>query len=112
MSGPQPVVLRPVGDLDTVAAPGLRRQLQEHVDAGAQLVIVDMTAVHFLDSAGLSALVGVYRSLPPGQQIALANVPARMQRALRICAVGTLFTVHEQGEPWPWPDVRDMAQPS
>lgn len=105
-------MLRPVGDLDTVAAPGLRRDLQQLVDAGAPLVIVDMTAVDFLDSAGLSALVGVHRNLPPEQHIALANVPARMQRALRISAVGTLFVVHEQGEPWPWPDVGDAAHPA
>ena len=102
---PEVLVLHPRGDLDTVTAPALRQGLLELLGRNAKLVVVDMTDVGFLDSAGLAALVGVHRDLPSGQQIALANVPPRMQRALHIAAVATLFLVHLQGQPWPGPDL-------
>ena len=105
-------VLHPTGDLDALTAPGLRRRLVELLDAGAPFVAIDMGGVGFLDSAGLSMLVGVHRSLPAGQRIALANVPRRMQRALQIAAVETLFLVHEEGDPWPGPGALPGGHPS
>lgn len=106
------VVLYPKGDLDVLTSPGLRRHLLELLDAGVPFVVIDMSGVGFLDSAGLSALVGVHRSLPSGQQIALANVPRRMQRALHISAVETLFLVHVEGETWRGPGVLPVGHPS
>lgn len=102
---PGAVVLHASGDLDAVAGSGFRRAVQEAASGGAPLVVVDMTEVAFLDSAGLSALFGVHRQLPAGQRLALANVPRRMQRVLHVTAVATLLLVHEQGQPWPWPGI-------
>ena len=102
---PDAVVIRPAGDLDATAGPGFRRQVEQAASSGAALVVVDMTLVDFLDSAGLAALFGASRLLPDGQRLALANVPRRMQRVLQLTAVDTLMDVHEQGQPWPWPDL-------
>lgn len=93
------------GDLDAQAAPGLRRRLEEAVDTGAALVLIDMGDVRFLDSAALAAIVGTNRQLPIGQRLALTRVPLRMQRVLRVAAIASLLPVHEQGQPWPWGDV-------
>lgn len=103
MSAVGVVALHPAGDLDASAGPGFRLAVEEAARSGAALIVVDMTLVGFLDSAGLAALFGVTRLLPAGQQLALANVPHRMQRVLQITGVGTLMNVHEQGQPWPWP---------
>ena len=102
---PGAVVIRPAGDLDATAGPGFRRQVEQAANTGAPLVVVDMTLVDFLDSAGLAALFGANRLLLDGQRLALANVPRRMHRVLQLTAVTTLMDVHEQGEPWPWPDL-------
>ena len=102
---PGAVVIRPTGDLDATAGPGFRRQVEQAVSSGAPLIVVDMILVDFLDSAGLAALFGARRLLPDGHRLALANVPRRMQRVLQLTAVGTLMEVHEQGQPWPWPEV-------
>lgn len=96
-------VVRASGDLDAASAARFRGVVEQATRDGASLVLVDMARVGFLDSAGMAALVGLHRQLPPGQRLALANVPARMQRVLRMSGVGTLFQVHEQGQPWPWP---------
>ena len=111
-SYPGAVVVHASGDLDAVAGSGFRRAVQAAASGGAPLVVVDMAQVGFLDSAGLSALFGVHRQLPAGQRLALANVPRRMQRVLQITAVGTLLLVHEQGPPWPWPDLIPEPSPA
>jgi anti-sigma B factor antagonist len=99
------VVVRLHGDIDRATAPGLRQALEEALAAGRPLVLIDMTDVSYIDSAGLSVLVGSRRQLAEGQQLALCNVPARMQRVLRVTAFDHLLDVHSAGEPWPWPDV-------
>lgn len=102
-------VLRPSGDVDAASAGRLRRDLEAAVATGRPLVLVDMSAVTFLDSAGLAAIVGVRRELPPGQRMALAAVPARMRRVLQVAALDALMVVHCSGEPWPWPQLPDLA---
>ena len=102
---PGATVIRPAGDLDATSGPGFRTQVEQAASTGAPLVVVDMTLVDFLDSAGLAALFGARRRLRDGQRLALANVPRRMHRVLQLTAVKTLMDVHEQGEPWPWPDL-------
>lgn len=97
------VVVRLQGDVDAASAGAFRRTLDDAVAAGRQLVVVDVSRVGFLDSAGLAVLVRVRRELPPGQRLALANVPRRMQRVLRVAALDTLMLVHGCDEPWPWP---------
>lgn len=51
------------GDLDMSTTPQLRDRLLELVQGGAQVVVVDLTEVGFLDSSGLGALVVAYKEL-------------------------------------------------
>ncbi len=102
-------VVRLKGDVDAATAGGLRRTLDQAVAAGRLLVLVDVSAVDFFDSAGLAVLVRVRRELPPGQRLALANVPRRMQRMLRVAAVDSLMQVHGCGDPWPWPGLDGLS---
>ncbi len=102
-------VVRLKGDIDAATAGAFRRTLDQAVGSGRPLVVVDVSAVGFFDSAGLAVLVRVRRELPPGQHVALANVPRRMQRMLRVAALDNLMLVHGCGDPWPWPGLRAVA---
>lgn len=102
---PAAVVLRVRGELDVTAAPSFRLALQEARAADRPLIVVDLAAVSFLDSAGLSAVVGLKRQLPVGQRLALVHVPTKMLKMLRVAAISALVEVHPEGEAWPWPDV-------
>ena len=51
-------VLAVTGQLDVYTAPALRQHLFTLVGQRHQLVVVDLTEVDFMDSGGLSALVG------------------------------------------------------
>lgn len=56
-------LLHPSGDLDAYTAPGLRSDLHGATEAESRLVVVDLTDVTFIDSAGLGALVGAHRRM-------------------------------------------------
>ena len=85
------------------------RTLDEAVAAGRPLVVVDVSGVGFLDSAGLAVLVRVRRELPAGQQLALANVPAADAAGAQGDRPGHLMLVHGCDEPWPWPGLTGLG---
>ncbi|MGY2067235.1 STAS domain-containing protein [Blastococcus sp. SYSU DS0619] len=53
--------LTAAGEIDCTSAPQVRAVLDRLVDAAPQEIVVDLTAVTFLDSAGLCALAATHR---------------------------------------------------
>jgi len=52
------------GEIDAYSAPSLREDLRVLVEErGALVVVIDLSAVTFLDSSGLGAIVGILRRL-------------------------------------------------
>jgi anti-anti-sigma factor len=56
VDGDRTVVVRPVGDLDMLTAPALRQQLDGFLAENAS-VVIDLSGVTFVDSAGLRTLL-------------------------------------------------------
>lgn len=54
-------VLRVGGELDFDVAPQFKRRLSGHIDAGDRQLIVDLTAVEFIDSTAIGVLVGTIK---------------------------------------------------
>jgi anti-sigma B factor antagonist len=55
------VTVRLDGRLNMVAAPRLKSEIEAVVEAGATHVLVDLTAVPFMDSSGLGALIAALK---------------------------------------------------
>ena len=55
-------VVRLDGRLNMVAAPRLKAAIEGVVEAGGTHVVVDLTAVSFMDSSGLGALIAAIKS--------------------------------------------------
>ncbi len=51
------------GEIDSTSAPVLREQIVSLLDDGVTDLTVDLTAVSFLDSAGLCVLAATYRRM-------------------------------------------------
>lgn len=56
-------VLAVAGEIDVETAPQLRQAITELTTAGATDVVLDLTGVGFMDSTGLSVLVGALRRI-------------------------------------------------
>jgi len=69
--------------LDAHSAPEFRSVLKERLDRAANNVLVDLSAVHFVDSAGLAALVNTMKHAR-GQGGDLTLVRPRSDDAFRV----------------------------
>jgi len=82
------------GDLDAVAAPGLREALADVIDRSPVVVRIDMAGVDFLDSVGISVLVASFnQATDAGVAFELASVPASSRRVLEITRLTDVLTI-------------------
>jgi anti-sigma B factor antagonist len=90
-------ICRPVGELDAFTVSQFREALSE-VAANRRLLI-DMSAVPFVDSAGLGALIGgIRRAREMGGQVAVACNRPTLVRLLRTTGFDRIVTVAETVE--------------
>ncbi|GAA2299093.1 STAS domain-containing protein [Streptomyces kunmingensis] len=88
-------VLRIAGDLDHDTAPELRGLLPTIVLRPGQSLVLDLAAMPFCDSSGVSALIAAHNhALAAGAGIALVAVPANTLRILRIVGLDQVFAIH------------------
>ncbi|SRR5581483_9881758 len=87
-------VVAPRGDIDADAAPAFQAQLDERLRAGAQYFVIDLSAVRFVDSAGLAALVRLYRRVRIGEgDVRLAQVPPTVMSVLELTRLNRVFDI-------------------
>ncbi|GHF36240.1 STAS domain-containing protein [Streptomyces griseosporeus] len=83
------------GDVDTRTADTLRREASEIIQQGCPHLILDLSKVGFCDSAGLSALIGLWHATEAVHgSLGLANVPDRLMRMLVLTGVDAVLPVH------------------
>jgi anti-sigma B factor antagonist len=73
---PSGLVLTVSGELDIATAPALRDLLAVAIDAGKRRLVIDLSAISFLDSVALATIVHAKQRLPEGGRMALAVDPA------------------------------------
>ncbi|MEU6389439.1 STAS domain-containing protein [Streptomyces sp. NPDC046939] len=92
-AAPGPAAIATVtGEIDLHTAPGLRTRALELIDQGHHHLILDLSGVGFCDSAGLSALIGIWHGTQgAGGCLALAAVPDRLMRMLTLTGVDSVL---------------------
>jgi anti-anti-sigma factor len=97
--GEQAVVVDVAGELDLASSPALEEELESEQVTGASMVIVDLRALEFMDSTGLSVLVRAHqRALDGGQQFAVVKGPQQVQRLLSLTGVADRLTLADSPE--------------
>jgi anti-anti-sigma factor len=84
------------GEFDLAASDAMREELRNALDTcfGKRLLI-DLTAVAFLDSTALGVLVGAQkRATRDGVHLALVGASRQVQKLLRITQVDRVVTTH------------------
>ncbi len=93
---PQGTVVEAAGEVDLTTAPQLREELLGAVgDAEKCGVIVDLSKVDFIDSAGLALLVEARKRLfPEGRTLSILLAPGRQpERVLKLGRFDTIMTL-------------------
>ena len=85
------------GDVDISTSPDLREALGRVVAEGNRAVVVDLSAVKFIDSTGLGVLIGTRRrtyDLRGSFSIVCEN--QRVLRLLDLTSLDKVFTIHAE----------------
>ncbi|MGV9233610.1 STAS domain-containing protein [Streptomyces nigra] len=92
-------VLEVSGDLDYVNAGELRELLPTITLGPGQRLVVDLGALEFCDSSGITALIAAHHHAQfAGGQLVLAAVPANTLRVLSIVGLDQILTIHPDSE--------------
>lgn len=87
------------GDIDNFTAPQLREELTAAHDAGARVIVVDLTSTDFLDSSALGALVGVQREVQPdGSVVRVVCTKSNLRRVFEITRMTEVVPIFESVE--------------
>jgi anti-sigma B factor antagonist len=90
-------ICRPIGELDAFTVSQFRQALAEV--ASSTRLLIDMSGVPFVDSAGLGALIGgIRRARELGGEVAVACNRPTLIRLLRTTGFDRIVTVAESVE--------------
>jgi anti-sigma B factor antagonist len=88
-------VLKVAGEVDVFTAPKLREQVVDLAAKGVVHLVVDLSAVEFLDSTGLGVLVGGLKRLRTHDgSLALVMTTDRISRIFKITGLTAVFASH------------------
>jgi len=94
--GRQIVVLR--GEIDLGSSPKARKVLLKVVGQGKP-ILVELSAVPYMDSSGIASLVEAYQKAKKnGAEFALVNVNPSVLRVLNLARLDKVFTFYEDME--------------
>lgn len=83
------------GELDAYTAPRLRDTLKSSLENGARHLIVDLSAVPFIDSAGLGVLIGCRKSLADRDgTLDLVIHDEHVKKVMSITRLDEVFAIH------------------
>lgn len=89
------VVLHVIGEIDLLTADVLGERLQEQLIPASRALVLDLTAVSFLGSAGLAQIVSASRKVSEGSaRILLVADNRSVLRPLEVTGLLSLFAVY------------------
>jgi anti-sigma B factor antagonist len=92
-------IVSPEGDIDSATAAPLRAAIGEQVAAGAKHVVLDLSGVDFMSSAGLALLIAERESAIAREgELRLAGVPRTAGRALSLTGLTELFDTYPDAD--------------
>jgi anti-sigma B factor antagonist len=91
-------VVEPSGRIDSATAPQLAAVLNEYIDEGQYNLVLDMSDVDFISSAGLRVLIDTQKKcqrLSRGELV-LADVPEHIHEAFDLAGFLPLFEFYDE----------------
>jgi len=93
------IVIAVRGELDLASSPALQEELDRVSASVAEMLIIDLRELDFMDSTGLSVLVRAHqRAEEHGRRLAMVKGPQQVQRLLSLTGVSDRLTVVDSPE--------------
>jgi anti-sigma B factor antagonist len=87
------------GSLDLATSPTVKAALSDAIERGESKLIVDLRQLEFLDSTGLSVLIGAHRrAAERGGSLRLVVSEGQILRLLTITGLVAVFSVYHSKE--------------
>jgi anti-sigma B factor antagonist len=85
------------GEIDLRNSPAIRKELLARL-ADRQDVMVDLSAVDYIDSSGIASLVEAYQTARRhGRRFSLTAVSPAALRGLKLARLDEIFVIHDAG---------------
>ncbi len=89
------LVIAPAGRLDSLSAPLLEQQLSADVDGGNHDLVIDLSALDYISSKGLSALLSVGKKVKRHDgRMVLAGLSDHVQQVVLISGFERIFEIY------------------
>ncbi len=88
-------VVKVNGRVDSATAPELENGLKQLVDSSKTQIVLDLTEVDYMSSAGLRAMVSTLKSVKRANgDLRLANPSQRVAEVLRLAGLTSIFSIY------------------
>ena len=88
------VFLDLIGDLDMAGAPVLRQSVVQEVSKGNNFLVLDLSGLTFIDSAGLGAIIGGIRRVRSHEgDLLLVGHNDELQKVFELCELDQIFNM-------------------
>jgi anti-sigma B factor antagonist len=85
--------------LDASGAPDFKTRVGDRIGTGVSLLVLDLSAVDFVDSTGLSAILSALKRLPPdGGILALAGCRKPVTELIKLTRLDRVLRLFETPE--------------
>ncbi|MGZ4412517.1 MAG: STAS domain-containing protein [Gaiellaceae bacterium] len=92
-------VISLAGEIDLYTAPEFKQQLIEDVQAGARMIVIDLTRTTFIDSTTLGVMVGAVKRLREnGGELSLVCRDQNITKIFEITGLDRVFPIHPSRE--------------
>lgn len=89
------VFVRVAGEMDLYNAPKFAQAVLGHISTGGRKVLIDMSAMHYLDSSGVGALIRIIQQTAQAQgDLRFVGLSGSPRKVLEMSNIISLMKVH------------------
>jgi anti-sigma B factor antagonist len=87
-------VIKPQGILDATKTAEFRQKVNESINSGAKIILIDFSNVTFMDSSGLGALVFSLKTVrAAGAQLFLCSINEQIKILFELTSLDQVFQI-------------------
>ena len=93
---PDGIIVRPTGEIDLSCAPLLRQRLGKIQESQPAPLVIDLSAVPYMDSSGVATLIeGLRAAVSNDAEFALIAPSPAVLKVLKLSRLDSVFTIRE-----------------